>query len=62
MTATNIDKIIQGMLEAGTPRPEAVAIGMAMEHALSCPQYAEKYGTYMVGQLQGFVDRVGVQP
>jgi hypothetical protein len=57
-----IDKIIRGMMEAGTPRSEAVAIGMAMEHALSCPEYAKEYGTFLAGELQSFVDRVGKQP
>jgi hypothetical protein len=54
-----IDKLVKGMMEAGTPRPEAVAIAMAIEHALECPDYAAKYGTFLRDELAGFVDRVG---
>ena len=51
-------KFINNMVSAGTPRPEAVAISMAVEHAQQCPEYARMYGTFLQAQLVSYVDRV----
>lgn len=57
-TAPQINSIIEQMVVAGTPRPQAVALGMAIEHALACPHYKTQFGTYLVAELQAFVDKV----
>lgn len=53
-----ISKIIAGMVAAGVPRPHAVAVAMAIEHALACPEYAKEYGTFLRDELRDFVDTV----
>ncbi len=53
-----VGEIIKGMIASGVPRSQAVAVGMAMEHALTCPDYKVTYGTFLVEELQMFVDEV----
>lgn len=53
-----IGEIIKQMVATGMPRSQAVAVGMAMEHALTCPNYKAAYGTFLVEELQTFVDEV----
>lgn len=53
-----ISKIIDGMVASGVARPQAVAVAMAIEHALTCPQYQAEFGTFLQTNLQDFVDTV----
>lgn len=55
---SKISKIVAGMVSAGVPRPHAVAVAMAIEHALACPEYAKEYGTFLRDELRDFVDTV----
>jgi hypothetical protein len=57
-TDPKIKKIIDGMVSAGVQRPQAVAVAMAIEHALKCPEYAKEYGTFLRDELTYFVDVV----
>jgi hypothetical protein len=57
-TDPRIVKIIEGMVTAGVQRPQAVAVAMAIEHALDCPEFATYYGTFLRDELTGFVDQV----
>lgn len=59
-TQTNpkISKIVDGMVASGVPRPQAVAVAMAIEHSLKCPEYAKEYGTFLRDELTDFVDKV----
>lgn len=53
-----IGEIIKQMISNGMQRTHAVAVGMAMEHALQCPVYKSTYGTFLVDELQAFIDSV----
>jgi len=53
-----ISKIINGMNAQGVPRLWSTAVGMAIEHALTCPEFAKVYGTWLQSGLQEFVDEV----
>jgi hypothetical protein len=57
-TDPKISKIIDGMVASGVPRPQAIAVVMAIEHSLTCPEYAKMYGTWLQTNLQDFVDTV----
>ncbi len=51
-------KIVDGMVSAGVPRGQAVAVAMAIDHALQCPEFMTYYGTYLHNELTDFVETV----
>lgn len=51
-----ISKIIDSMVASGMPRSQAVAVGMAIEHSVSCPSYAKEFGTFLQMALSDFVN------
>lgn len=57
-TDPKISKIVEGMMGAGVPRPQAVAVAMAIEHALTSEAYAKEYGTFLRDELTEFVNTV----
>lgn len=57
-TNPNIMKIVAGMESAGVPGTEAVAVAMAIEHALTSAEYAAQYGTFLQGRLAAFVNKM----
>lgn len=60
-TNPKIAKIVNGMVAAGVARPQAVAVAMAIEHALVSAEYAREYGTFLRDELTAFVDTVYTQ-
>lgn len=54
----NIQKLVDGMRSAGVPTTMSVAVGMAVEHALACPDFATQYGTVMQEALTEFLEKV----
>lgn len=57
-TGPKIKKIVDGLNSSGVPRSQAIAVAMAIEHALVSPEYAKEYGTYLRDELARFVDTV----
>jgi hypothetical protein len=53
-----ITKIVNGMVAAGVPRSQAVAVATAIEHALTSQEYVKEYGTFLRDELSRFVDGV----
>lgn len=51
-----IDKMVEGMVAAGMPRTQAVAIALSIEHSLESKSFQALYGTFLVNALQDFVD------
>lgn len=59
MNAQAINNMVESMVTAGVPRPQAVAVGMAIQHAHQSPEYATQYGKYLVDELAAFVAAAG---
>lgn len=59
MTEEQMSNIVEGMVAAGCPRDQAVAVACALEAAQECPNYAEDYGRNGVKALDEFIARVG---
>jgi len=55
---TKINKIVDGMVAAGVPRDQAVAVGMSIAHSLASPSYTAEYGTYLRAALLEFLSTV----
>lgn len=57
-TSPKIMKIVDGMVASGVPRPQAIAVATAIEHALTSQEYAREYGTFLRDELTAFVNTV----
>lgn len=57
-TSPKIKKIVDGLNASGVPRSQAVAVAMAIEHALVSQEFASEYGTFLRDELARFVDTV----
>ena len=56
-----VGNIIKQMIASGMTRSQAVAVGMAMEHALTSAEYAAVYGKFLQEELALFVQEAGKQ-
>lgn len=57
-TNPKISKIAHGMVAAGVPRSQAVAVATAIEHALVSAEYTREYGTFLRDELAEFINTV----
>lgn len=55
-TQLKINSIIDQMVKSGMPVIQATAVGAAIEHSLTSPEYASRYGTFCQEALVEFVE------
>lgn len=55
ITQDTSSKLVKGMVSSGVPFQQAVALTLALEHAVDSPEYALRYGTVMVDALKELV-------
>jgi hypothetical protein len=58
---TRINNIFKGMLASGMPRTQAMAVSLAINHALTDEAFKVENGTWMVEQLNEFVAEAGAE-
>lgn len=57
MDEAQFEKIVAQMMQAGAQRYEAVALSLAFKHALECPEFAAKYGTFTQDHLRAAINK-----
>lgn len=57
--ATRERTMIEGMVEAGVPRYQAVMVSEALLFARNSPEFASTVGTVGIGQLNAFMNTAG---
>lgn len=55
MNTVQMKAICEGMEAAGAPREQAIAVVLAIEHALACPDFRVQCGTFTIDSLKKFV-------
>ena len=55
ITQDTSSKLVKGMVAQGIPFQQAVALALALEHAVESPEYASRYGTVMVESLEELI-------